>query len=72
VIIITGDFQELSSYNYAGNKPITSPDIEGLQGTQDSELKNSNNNANNSRTFRTPSGVSFQATGIHNISTANG
>ncbi len=33
---IAEDYPQLSSYNYAGNKPITSPDVEGLQGTEDS------------------------------------
>jgi len=32
---IAEDYPQLSSYNYAGNKPITSVDIEGLQGTED-------------------------------------
>ena len=35
---IAEDYPQLSSYNYAGNKPITSPDIEGLQGTVDPPL----------------------------------
>ena len=35
---IAEDYPQLSSYNYAGNKPITSPDIEGLQGTEDNKV----------------------------------
>ncbi len=35
-------FPQLTPYNYAGNKPITHKDLEGLQGTGDKE-ENSNN-----------------------------
>lgn len=38
---IAEDYPQLSSYNYAGNKPITSPDIEGLQGTEDAPVDTS-------------------------------
>ncbi len=35
---IAEDYPQLSSYNYAGNKPETSVDIEGLQGTEDNKV----------------------------------
>ena len=32
-------FPQLTPYNYAGNKPVTHKDLEGLQGTGDNQVK---------------------------------
>jgi hypothetical protein len=32
-------FPQLTPYNYAGNKPVTAKDLEGLQGTKDDEVR---------------------------------
>ncbi|NEN25816.1 RHS repeat-associated core domain-containing protein [Cryomorpha ignava] len=65
---IAEDYPQLSSYNYAGNKPITHVDIEGLQSSDDSEKKSEPN----FNTYTSPSGDTFIASGVHNVASAKG
>jgi len=41
---LAADYPYLTPYNYAGNKPITHKDIDGLQGTGDPPVKNEGTN----------------------------
>ncbi|MCA1751482.1 MAG: RHS repeat-associated core domain-containing protein [Flavobacteriales bacterium] len=70
---IAEDYPQLSSYNYAGNKPITSVDIEGLQSAVDDTSPTLKSTPDNGyQTFRDPAGNTFRAIGVHNVATAKG
>ena len=49
---IAEDYPQLSSYNYAGNKPISAKDIEGLAGEQESVKSDGNSSSTRTLEYR--------------------
>lgn len=62
---IAEDYPQLSSYNYAGNKPVSSRDIEGLQSELDPSLEGGGSDSNMSAGDHLIAGAKYL--GLNNV-----